>query len=156
MQLTFPTSRDIDAWEVFLWNLPDDFVSRSQKLQFMLIVNAGFNAFEPMPVLRDLLEHRQLWDGVVMERGYLDPRDNLHFLTRLRSDLIKLRDISGGHWNVDTLFILAPEANIAPLQKLGENWHADEIGVISGEHTDGLLGIGRGGHPQRILTVWWD
>ena len=156
MQLTFPQSDDTDAWEVFLWNLPDDFLSRPQKLQFMLIAGKDFNAFESVPVLRDLLTQRQLWEGVIMDRGLLDPRDKSGFMTRLSTDLIKLRDIAAGYWNVDTLFILAPEANIAPLQTLADKWHADEISVISGEQTDGLLGIARGVQPQRILTVWWD
>jgi len=154
--LAFPDLDDIEAWEVYLWNLPDDFLSRPQKLQFMLIAGKDFNAFESIPVLRDLLKHRALWDGVVMDRGFLDPRIGSGFLTWLCTDLIKLRDIAGGYWNVDTLFILAPEANMAPLQKLTENWHADETDVIAGEQADGLLGVGRSAHPQRILTVWWD
>src|SRR5688572_17253849 len=103
MDLSLPTERDPDTWQLFIWNLPDELVSRAQKLQLMLMIEARFNEFDPYRVVGDLLRHRSLWRGAVMDRGYVDPRDEQGFLVRLRADLIKLRDV-GGHWNVDTLF----------------------------------------------------
>src|SRR5262245_66481879 len=66
-----PADRDADAWQLSIWNLPDDFVSRPQKLQLMLILEAAFNEFDPFVVVADLLKHRELWQGVVMDRGFL-------------------------------------------------------------------------------------
>ena len=157
MSLHFPTDRDRGQWQLFVWNLPDDFLSEPQKLQLMLVLNNSFNAFEPFVVVRDLLVNRTLWQSVVMDRGVLMPRGTSEFPgTRIRTDLIKLRDIGSGWWNVDTLFLLTCEEHVAGLTAIADRWSYDAITVLSGEDTDDLLGIGRANHPNRIIGIWWD
>jgi hypothetical protein len=152
MKIAFPIGQDIDEWQVFLWNLPDDVVARPQKLQFMMMLEAGFNQFDPYVVVRDLLRHRDLWQGVLMDRGFVSAGDRS--LTMLSSDLIKLRDI-GSSWNVDTLYVTTHESE-SVWEPLVENWQADEISWIEAKQASDLLGSSiRSGGP-RILTVWWD
>jgi len=154
MDLPLPTERNVDTWQVYLWNLPEDVLSRAQKLQFMLMLEGEFNAFDPYLVVGDLLQHRDGWRGAVMDRGYLHPDDATQPPAHLRTDLIKLRDIQA-HWNVDTLFILTDPSNTDRLQALAENWVADEIGVVEEPAVSALLGA-YGGHSSQIVTVWWD
>ncbi len=155
MALQFPQEKNIEAWQVFIWNLPDDFLSRPQKFQFMLMLEGQFNEFDPFPVVRDLLQNRHLWNGVVMDRGYTGSSQQFPDRLEIITDLIKLRDIKGC-WNVDTVFILASTTHLPALQKLAETWQADEISVLSGSESDNLLGIGRHDHPDQIIAVWWD
>ena len=117
-------------------------VNKIQKLQFALMKEASFNGFLGEQVVDDLLSHKDLWKGVVMDR--LD-------------DLIKLRDISDGYWNVDTLFILPSGKDNAKLATLAANWNADEIDWIEGDEAQRLLGVGGSTYKGlRILRVWWD
>lgn len=70
--------------------------------------------------------------------------------------LIKLRDIAGGHWNVDTLYILSSGADDVALARLAQHWDADARYWVSGGKAAALLGeAGPGLHP-RILEIWWD
>jgi hypothetical protein len=101
-----PGSRDIEEWQVAVWNLPDDFVSRPQKLQFMLL-QVAFNEFDPIQVVGDLLRNRSLWQGAVMTRAYSMLPDFTN-LAPLFTDLVGLRDIDRV-WNVDS-FMSAPPA----------------------------------------------
>ncbi len=157
MDLQLPTSRDRNEWQVWLWNLPDEFVTQPQKLQFMLMIEARFNSFDPFLVIGDLLRNRALWRGVVMDRGNLIPAGatGTPGLSWLETDLIKLRDIGRGYWNVDTLFLLSEPSVADRLAELARNWHADEVGTIDGKDAGAVLGC-----PVRaltsIITVWWD
>ncbi len=155
MQLSFPTHGRPDDWQIFLWNLPDDFVSRPQKLVFMLMIEAAFNAFDPYRVVEDLLRHRDLWDGVVMERGFPFCTGADPLQLQFHGDLIALRDLGRGHWNVDTVYVLTTEDKEAAWQPLVQNWQADEIGFERGDKAGKLLGC-LGSGQVSILRVWWD
>src|SRR5262249_45381634 len=156
MTLKLPQRRNIDEWQIYLWNLSEEVISRSQKLAFMLMLEAEFNAFDPYRVITDLLGQRSLWQGAVMDRGFLGSGggDGRKW-ARLSSDLVKLRDISEGFWNVDTLFLLTEKRSVDPLRALAEGWDADEIHVLESEDVGALLGAFPAG-DARILTVWWD
>jgi hypothetical protein len=154
VDFTPPAERDLDAWQVQIWNLPEEEVSRPQKLQFMLMLEARFNAFDPYRVVTDLLRHRHLWQGAVMDRAHLHPGGEEGNPRRLNSDLIKLRDIEAGYWNVDSLFLLTEHAE--KLCALAEEWAADEVHVIDCEEASRLLGTGRPGQRLKVVTVWWD
>jgi hypothetical protein len=140
MRLDFPSTRDPEAWHLFLWNLPDEFLNPVQKLQVALMCRSSFNNFDAYRVVRDLLSNRNLWDGAILDR---------------RGDLIKLRDLPEGHWNVDTLFLLAKAENVSDLQSLAQDWNVDAMEVLSGKKTDDKLGGGRD-DSDRVLTFWWD
>jgi hypothetical protein len=156
VDLNFPTQRNADDWQIFLWNLPDALLTRPQKLTFMLMLEAQFNAFNPYQVVADLLRHRDLWTGAVMERGYpfVDPARP--GWGRLHGDLIHLRDVGGGHWNVDTLYLLTAAGSDARWQNIVANWNADEVNFYEGEVAGSLVGVFGTGGPQKVLRVWWD
>lgn len=154
-ELVYPAHGKADDWQIFLWNLSDDFVSRPQKLIFMLMLEAQFNAFDPYRVVEDLLRHRESWDGVVMERGFPCSAENDPMQMHIHGDLIALRDIGEGDWNVDTLFVLTTPKREAELESIASNWCADETNFERGDGASRLLGLW-GGEPQSILRVWWD
>jgi hypothetical protein len=157
MEIHLPAERDIDAWQIAVWNLADDFISRAQKLQFMQMLEARFNNFDPFTVVGDLLRRRDWWEGAVMDRAHLvpDPEEK-SWWGRMVTDLIKLRDVSHC-WNVDHLFILADEKrSVAEWQDVVQAWNADEVQFIEGADVQALLCSGRGKGTHRILRAWWD
>jgi hypothetical protein len=158
MAIQIPEHLDRDdarEWQLFIWNLPNDAFSEPQKLQLMLILQTRFNLFEPFPVVKDLIENRELWLGVVMDRGVLLPREQCR-VTSLRTDLIKLRDVASPFWNVNTLFILTLADSVSVVERMARKWDPSELTILSGHDTDNLLGIGRGQHPLQIVAPWWD
>jgi hypothetical protein len=119
---------------------PPTSISKIQSLQFDLMRRSTFNDFDGPRVVRDLLAHRSLWCGAVMDR--LGP-----------DALIKLRDIGMNYWNVDTLYVLSSGKNDAALAALAHRWHADEVVWVGGADASALLGTSE---RHRILEVWWD
>ena len=113
-----------------------------QQMQIELIRNFQANLYDGEQVGDDLVANRVLWRGVLMDR------------LGSRSDLIKLRDLELGIWNVDTLYILSSRIDDAALEALAGTWQADEIAWIEGEEARTVLG--GGGLNNRILQVWWD
>jgi hypothetical protein len=119
---------------------PTSPVSQIQSIQFELMRRASFNSFDGARVARDLLRHRQLWCGALIDRVGTNA-------------LIKLRDLGTGSWNVDTLYILSSGAKDGLLLSLARSWRADEIRWIGGSRASTLLGTSR---HYRILEAWWD
>lgn len=119
-----------------------------QKLNFELMKKASFNSFDGERVVKDLEEHQDLWVGAVMDR----PSYCFHKTDEPNSekiDLIKLRDISDGYWNIDTLYIVPQVGQEDQLEMLAKTWDADEVDWM--DNPD--LGTSR---PPRVLRVWWD
>lgn len=113
-------------------------INKVQELQFELMKLASFNSYDGEEVVADLIEHKDLWHGCVLDRD----------------DLIKLRDISDDYWNVDTLYILTTGKNDEKLQQLAEKWNADEVDYLSDKEASSQLGTS---HPKgKVLRVWWD
>jgi hypothetical protein len=156
MTVHLPSTRDRDDWQLAIWNLPDDFVSRAQKLQLMTMIEARFNAFDPFRVVGDLLRHRDRWRGVVMDRAFPVTASGDRPYTYLSGDLIPLRDVESGHWNVDTLYLLIDSDQEAALRRLIDQWSADEVHVIEGEAVNSLLGAWGDNEGQKVVRVWWD
>ena len=123
-------------------------INEIQKLQFELMRKATFNGFDGNVVVDSLEDklHQELWEGVIMDReGYG------------HIDLIKLRDIQNGFWNIDTLFILCKKGKEKEVELLAlRNWNADEVEVLSLEDTQKLMGIGSREDKRRIVRCWWD
>jgi hypothetical protein len=113
---------------------PPRTISKIQALQFELIKRSSFNNFDGVRVTRDLLRHRRLWCGVIMDRLGNDA-------------LIKLRDIGSNEWNVDTLYALSSRVDDRALAAL--QW-------VGGAAADDLLGEAGVLPHRRILEVWWD
>ena len=71
--------------------------------------------------------------------------------------LIKLRDLPHNIWNVDTLYILCPDA--ARARRLGELAETEGWGELVTVHedrreVDSALGGGR--RAQAVVSIWWD
>lgn len=127
-----------------------------QDLQFTLMRLATFNEFNGDAVADLLVEHSDLWEGWILDRsaygaeyerrkleeGPLPPGK----LPVEPIDLIRLRDIGAGYWNVDTLFILPRKGKEKDLELLArKEFYADEIDWVDGQDC---------GRP--VLRVWWD
>ena len=73
----------------------------------------------------------------------------------MTDDLIPLRDLPEGYWNVDRLYLLARPGHEAALEALARTWLTDEIVWLDGR----VAQVALGGHwcpePQ-VLVVWWD
>jgi hypothetical protein len=119
---------------------PTTAISKIQSLQLELMRRSSFNSFDGTQVARDLLAHRLLWCGAMMDRlgG---------------NALIKLRDIGENAWNVDTLYVLSSTADDKRLTSLARRWHPDSVTWVSGPAASRLLGATG---SYRILEVWWD
>ena len=111
-----------------------------QKIQFELMRKSSFNNFDGNFVVDELIEYRDLWDVCVM--------------TRL-SELIQLRDIQHGYWNVDTLFIKCSNATAGEMFEIAQNiLGADEVDFLRNDEACSLIGS----YPfdGKIIRVWWD
>src|SRR5437588_10796452 len=74
-----------------------------QEIQLELIRRTCFNEMNGRRVFRALQDNRELWTAALLDRagGWSMP------------DLIKLRDLPENTWNVDTLYVLTPDADAA-------------------------------------------
>ena len=119
-------------------------ISEVQELQFALMRKATFNEFNGDHVVDSLLAHRDLWEGAVMDRAdyYYRGGEGDHAEP---VDLIKLRDIAAGYWNVNTVYLLAATGQEDKLELLvRREWYADEIDWMHNTHVG------------KYLRVWWD
>jgi hypothetical protein len=117
-----------------------------QALQFELMRKASFNGFDGDVVVDSLITHSDLWTGVVMDRAdyYYSAGGERKEGHNEPVDLIKLRDIGAGYWNVDTVYILPADGREDDLLALAKTWGADEIDWY------------RNTHVGRYLRVWFD
>ncbi|WP_253785168.1 hypothetical protein [Nocardia amikacinitolerans] len=127
-----------------------------QDIQLELIRRASFNGFYGERIATSLERRRDLWIAVCMDRlgsAWSEHRDWLP-----ASSLIKLRDLRGNRWNVDTIFVLTEDTEMA--RRLAEvadtdSWDADEVLVQdNAEEIGAALGTGRSDYG--LLTAWWD
>jgi hypothetical protein len=120
-------------------------INEIQRLNLELIKKASFNSFNGEKVVKDLIDNKKLWEGVVMDRegfGHID--------------LIKLRDIADGYWNISTMFILFEKENKDALMKLVKNWEADEIDILTQRESQNFMGYRKSEDTKLLLRVWWD
>lgn len=123
-----------------------------QELQLELIRRRRFHAFDGEKVATALLEHRDLWEAVMMDRVAISHPGRLPAL-----GMMKLRDLPRNEWNVDTLYILARSRQAA--EELARIFRMRQWGGMVDVHADpedvdSALG---GGEPgQAIVAIWWD
>ena len=121
------------------------------EIQLELIRRRKFNAFSGERVASALLEYRDLWDAVMMDRLAISNPGRLPSL-----GMVKLRDLARNDWNVDTLYILARNQENA--DKLAQLFNNPEWGALADVHSDredvddALAGAKPG---QSIVIVWW-
>ncbi len=124
----------------------------TQEIQLELIRRRHFNAFDGQRVVDCLLQHRDLWDAVMMDRVAISHPGTLPTL-----GLMKLRDLSEDSWNVDTLYILTSSNEDA--RQLAEIFNLRQWGGMVDVHTrweevDNALGGAKSG--QAVVSIWWD
>jgi hypothetical protein len=126
-----------------------------QDIQLELLRRAKWNALDGQRVIRSLLEHRELWLAVLLDRpgvaNYAKPT------LLLMGGLIKLRDLPDNFWNADTLFILTQtHVHARRLAQIieEEDWGGEVRVVENQEEIDSALGTGRDDYG--LLSVWWD
>ena len=123
-----------------------------QEIQLELIRRTQFNAFDGERVAAALMAHRDLWESVLMDRFCFSNAGGLP-----SAGLIKLRDLADNYWNVDTLYILCPDA--ASARQLGEMAETEGWGEMVQVHDDEKevqSALGGTGRPHAIVSVWWD
>ena len=154
MPVHLPSGTNRDEWQLALWNADNAVLTRPQKLVLMLMLEAGFNQFDPLLVVGDLLRHRHLWHGVVMSNAFPMPHPAMPKRNDLHADLMDLRDIAVGRWHMDTVYLLHHPDQTAALTALARTWQADEIHSYTGEAAGGMLGMSS--TDRTVLRVWWD
>src|SRR5262245_36315872 len=156
LRLSLPLRRDAQDWHAFVWNLPDQFLTRPQKLQLMLMLEAEFMRFDPFLVVGDLLTNRSLWHGVIMDRAFLVPDCGKNLGTCMVTDLIRLRDLCRGYWNADVVYVLTTsKVTEDRLGALVARWNADYFSFFEGWLVSSLLGSGEWEKDGRILAIHW-
>ncbi|MEV6277675.1 hypothetical protein [Nocardia sp. NPDC051832] len=127
-----------------------------QEIQLELIRRSSFNNFDGELVAGSLERHRDLWLAVYIDRFGLAHEEHRDWFAS--GSLIKLRDLRGDLWNVDTLVVLTEDLDKAKeLARVAETdkWQADEVAVQDNvEELSFALGCGHTRH--RVLSVWWD
>lgn len=123
-----------------------------QEIQLELIRRAEHEALRGEQLAEALMAHRGLWDAALLDHLGLSEPGPLP-----GAGLIKLRDLPYDFWNVDTLYILCPDA--ASAHKLARIAEAEDWGGMVQVHDDPeevarALGSSRG--SPAIVTVWWD
>ena len=124
----------------------------AQEIQLELIRRRQFHTFDGQRVVDCLLQHRDLWEAVMMDRVAISHPGSLPTM-----GLMKLRDFSRDEWNVDTLYLLTKSKEDA--KRLAEIFNRRQWGGMVDIHTDpeevdAALGGARSG--QAILSIWWD
>ena len=132
-------------------------MNRAQELQLELIKLASFNNLDGEQVVKDLLDNKDLWNGVIIGRDSgavidkVEVKDSLFISAGM--DLIALRDIKSGY-NVDTIYIDTVPGKENKLELLiRRNWLADEIDWLEDKQVFNQLGTSA---KHSILRVWWD
>lgn len=145
VEVTFNTIRTLDEATV-------------QEIQLELIRRSSFNLFDGPRVIATLMRHRPMWTSVIMDRFGCSGPDKPGGL--VYDSLIKLRDLRGNRWNVDTLYILTPDVPTAKLLRDAieqEGWNQDELDVHENpEEIARSIGVYGGSNPPGVISVWWD
>ena len=124
----------------------------TQEIQLELIRRTEHNYMSGERLVATLLEHRELWEAVLLDRISFSRPGKLP-----ASGLIKLRDLSHNYWNTDTLFILTPsKASAAKLSKFmkADKWGGEMIIHTDPEDVDSALGSGR--ETRAVISIWSD
>ena len=120
---------------------PTKKISEAQQIQLNVIAHTNFNFFDGRKIAKLLEENHRMWRSVFMPL-----------------DFISLRDMQGGHWHADTLYIYPEDGYQFELEELvREQFNADEIQWIGGSDAVDMLGTPEVENKSNvILQVWWD
>ena len=125
----------------------------AQEIQLELIRRRKVEAFDGERVVATLMAHRDLWEAVMMDRLAISNPGRLPAM-----GLIKLRDLPYDEWNVDTLYILAPNAESARKLAAISEWQ-DSGGMVQVHDDERDVQSALGGTVNRqhaVASIWWD
>lgn len=123
-----------------------------QEIQLELIRRRKSHAFNGQRVADFLLDHKDLWEAVMMDRLAISHPGRLPTM-----GLMKLRDFPNDQWNADTLFVLT--ANKEAAESLAELFREKQLGGFVDLHTDPIEvdnALGGAKPGQSIVSIWWD
>lgn len=127
-------------------------LNKVQQLQFALLRDVQYNLFNGAEVVDDLLAWRDLWYAVIADRCGSSTGKRYEQVI----DLIRLRDMPRGYWNVDYVFIWTSDANLGRLRPMiEERWQANVVDVLDHDEAEMSMGCTLG-PDARILYAWWD
>ncbi|MBD2090656.1 hypothetical protein H6F67_12405 [Microcoleus sp. FACHB-1515] len=126
-----------------------------QQLWVALMLNSGFNSFDPYQVASDLYENPQLWHGFALLPDIETMTREQHPRLWRRGYLRFLPLLEERH-NCDTLYILsADDEHVFELVNFGQEWQADDVQVYAGEAAARLVGD-EDDRALPVLRYWWD
>jgi len=122
-----------------------------QEIQLELLRRTQHNALEGPRLVASLLAHKNLWEAVMVDRFCISRPGKLPAI-----GLVKLRDLPENDWNVDTLYVLCPNAKSA--KALAGIAEAEDWGgmVLIHDHEDVDNALGGSNPGQAMISVWWD
>ncbi len=121
-----------------------------QEIQLELIRRTQFNSFDGSRITAILQKNQDLWEAVLFDSLFTSQPGQLPI-----GGLIKLRDLSQNHWNVDTLYILSPDmARARQLAEMAEDW-GGMVHVYESQD-EVVRALGSSGITSVIVSIWWD
>jgi hypothetical protein len=123
-----------------------------QDIQLELIRRGCNDGFDGERLVRSLLAHRQLWVAAHMDRFCFSNPGKLPSV-----GLIKLRDLDGNFWNVDTLYVLTPDLKCAKqLARIAKTEGWGGLVLVHDDPVDVDRALGGGERGRAVVSVWWD
>ena len=127
-----------------------------QQIQLELIRRRRFNEFDGRKVADSLVRNRDLWLAAYMDRFGVPHEEHPEWFPAF--SLIKLRDLAGNQWNVDSLVVLTE--NVDRARQLGEiakadDWQANEL-IVQENREEIDFALGMAPCDFGVLSAWWD
>lgn len=125
-----------------------------QDLWAALMLNSGFNSFDPYQVLSDLYAHRQLWLGFAMLPD-IEVITSQRYPKLQRRGFVQFLPMLECRHQCDCLYVaVAEDEMVFQLLDFGKAWNADDVQVYTGEAAERLLNEYDRCAP--VLRYWWD
>ncbi len=125
-----------------------------QELWLALMLNSGFNSFDPYQVAEDLYANRALWSGFAMLPN-IDVMTSQEYPNLWRRGYLGFLPALNYRYHCDTLYIVAADdEHVFRLVDFGKEWKADSVQVYTGEEAERLLNERYDALP--VLSYWWD
>ena len=139
-------------------------ITPAQQIYLSLIEAGGnWNSFDGPRIAGDLRTHSRLWRAAIITRLPRAPAGTPVTELRHRVDLIVLRDLPGGHLNLDHLFLLTEPGQQDVLEQLARAWLAHDLVWMPQREALRAMGASRGrfqdypqDEPRFLLSLWWD
>ena len=125
-----------------------------QDLWAALMLNSGFNSFDPYQVVSDLYAHRDLWLGFAMLPD-IEVITSQQYPELQRLGFVRFLPSLGDRHHCDCLYVATTDdETVLQLLDFGKTWSADDVEVYTGEAAERLLD--RRHRPAPVLRYWWD